>query len=78
VSAWSPPSPTPALESERSEPSSSFASLCNDLGEALDAGMQRARDAGKKAAVIGAIVAALVASAAAAALLIRRRSAEGK
>jgi hypothetical protein len=44
----------------------------------LDAGKQRAKDAGKKAAVIGPIVAGLVASAAAAALLIRRRSAKEK
>ena len=58
--------------------SSSFESLRGDLDEALDAGKQRAKDAGKKAAVIGPIVAGLVASAAAAALLIRRRSAKEK
>jgi hypothetical protein len=62
------------IERERSELSSSFESLRNDLDEALDAGKQRAKDAGKKAAVIGPIVAGVVASAAAAALLYRRRS----
>jgi hypothetical protein len=62
------------IERERSELSRSFETLRSDLDESLDAGRQRARDAGKKAAVIGPIAAGVVASAAAALLLLRRRS----
>jgi len=62
------------IERERSELVGSFESLRSDLDEALDAGRQRVKDAGRKAAVIGPIVAGVVASAAAAALLYHRRS----
>jgi len=65
------------IERERAELSGSFATLRNDLDEALDAGRQRARDAGRKAAVIGPIVAVGLASLAAAALLFRRRRKKG-
>ena len=64
------------IERERSELSRSFESLRSDLDEAVDAGTQRAKAAGKKAAVIAPIVAGLVASAVAVRLLIRRRSAK--
>lgn len=62
------------IERERAALGDSFETLRRDLDEALEAGRQRARDAGSKAVAVAPVVAGLAASAAVAALLIRRRS----
>jgi hypothetical protein len=64
------------IERERAGLVSAFDSLRGELDEALDAGRERVRQAGKKAAKVGPVVAGVVVSAAAAALLLRRRSAK--
>lgn len=63
------------IERERSELDRSFDALRKDLGEALDAGKQKAKDSGKKAVVGGSVIAALVVTAAVTRSWLRRRSA---
>jgi hypothetical protein len=62
------------IEQQRTALNGSFESLRGSLDEALDAGQQRVRAVGKKAAVIGPIAAGVTAAVAAAAILVRRRS----
>ena len=64
------------IEKERSALAGSFESLRGELDEALDAGQKRARDAGRKAAVIGPVVAGVVVAAAVGTRLLTGRSRE--
>jgi len=61
------------LERERAALQGSFEALRGELDEAVDAALQRAADAGRKARVVGPVVAGAVASVAGAVLLLRRR-----
>lgn len=63
------------IERERSELDRAFEALREDLGEALDAGKQKAKDSGKRAVVFGSVIAAIVVTAAVARAWLRRRSA---
>jgi hypothetical protein len=65
------------IERERSALAGSFGALRDDLDLALEAGEQRAREAGRKAAAIAPIVAGVVVTAAAATLMYRRRRSGG-
>jgi len=73
-----PPRPVPDIradiEKERGELSGSFAQLRGELDEAVDAGRQRVRDAGKKAKRVVPIVAGAVVTLVVAGSLLRRRS----
>lgn len=64
------------IEKERAALNGSFEALRRDLDEAIEAGRERARAAGKKAAVVVPAITGVVASLAAVALLLRRRSAK--
>lgn len=61
------------LEKERAGLNDSFAVLRDDLDAAVDAGVERAREVGHKAALVAPIAVALLAAAGAASLLRRRR-----
>jgi hypothetical protein len=62
------------IEQERGELSGSFALLRGELDEAVDAGRQRVRDAGKKAKKVVPIVAGAVATLVVVRSMVRRRS----
>jgi hypothetical protein len=62
------------IEKERTALLGSLGSLRSELEEAVDAGRQKAVDAGRRAVAVGPLVAAVVLVLAAATLLLRRRS----
>jgi hypothetical protein len=62
------------IEKERAELSRSFQTLQSDLDEAVDAGKQRAADAGKKAKIAGPVAAGVVAALVVARAVVKRRS----
>lgn len=61
------------IDKERAALAGSFEALRHDLDDALDAGTRRAREAGRKAAVIGPAVAGVLAALLALRAIVRRR-----
>lgn len=61
------------IEKERTALAGSFEALRGDLDEAFDAGTRRAKDAGRKAAVVGPAVAGALAVLLVLRRLVRRR-----
>ncbi len=62
------------IEKERAGLTESFDAVGSDVDEAMDAGRQRARTAGKKAAVITPVVVAVILVIVIALLVVKRRS----